>query len=154
MDGHIDSDGQSDPYLAPCFSNATKCIYITSSILFCITCDDPIWRPSEVVSPFEGPTYLKQVNSMFCTESLHQFDIHGLVTVVGQDTQVGLTSVKGKTCLQFEVQYRYMCSTYVKDKTCFPVKSNTLQYIAFILEFAFKINRCFHQLHKCIHKWM
>lgn len=41
-------------------------------------------------------SYLKKVDVVFSTKSFHKFNILGFVTVVSQDTQMGLTPVETK----------------------------------------------------------
>ena len=41
-------------------------------------------------------SYLKKVDVVFSTKSFHKFNILGFITVVSQDTQMGLTPVETK----------------------------------------------------------
>ena len=41
-------------------------------------------------------SYLKKVDVVFSTNSFHKFDILGFITVVSQDTQMGLTPMETK----------------------------------------------------------
>lgn len=41
-------------------------------------------------------SYLKKVDVVFSTKGFHKFNILGFITVVSQDTQMGLTPVETK----------------------------------------------------------
>ena len=44
-------------------------------------------------------THLDEVDAMLATKRLHQLDVHGLITVVGQDAKVSLAFVQGFSTL-------------------------------------------------------